>query len=198
MHWVLDGAHEAKPASTPAPATPKPKFEFKHEQGSDVDGTDSDDGDQDLDNLSARWVQTLRMPKFKKDDAIARNILRQSVHQRLENAMVHMRSAKQMWLEPAVQMQPSDFMHRVKEEIDVHNYGDPMQLCDAMQEFITVARMNPTVGDLRWAKQLLMGAAVSSCPIDRYWGFELVWKTIPQEQQTVELFAQHFQYFLNQ
>ena len=178
VDWVLDGAHEAQPELTLR--SPKPRY--KHEQEPEADGAgSSNEAEQEKDELAAKWLKTLsqsatKLRQFKKDDAVARNILRHSVHQRLENAMVHMQTTKEMWryLQPAVQMTPSDYMHRVKEEIDVHLYNDPMQMCDAMQELLTVARLNPTVGDLRWAEQLLMGAAISSCPVERYWGFELV------------------------
>ena len=210
---MLDGAHEADPQ---APKQDKqdrafrsPKQRYKHSQEPEADGAGSSDEaehEHEQEKLTAAWLKRLSVSatkltkNYKKDDAVARNILRQSVHQRLENAMVHMQTAKEMWqyLEPAVQMNPSDYMHRVQEEIAVHLYSDPMQMCDAMQELLTVARMNPTVGELRWAEQLLMGAAMASCPVDRYWGFELIWKTIPQEKQTVERFAQQFQYFLTQ
>ena len=186
VDWVLDGAHEEDPQAPNRVKSAQqdkqsPKQRYKHSQEPEADGAGSSDEaehEHEQDKLTAAWLKRLSVSatkltkNYKKDDAVARNILRQSVHQRLENAMVHMQTAKEMWryLEPTVQMSPSDYMHRVQEEVAVHLYSDPMQMCDAMQVLLTVARMNPSVGELRWAEQLLMGAAMASCPVDRYWG----------------------------
>ena len=70
--------------------------------------------------------------------------------------MVHMQTAKEMWryLEPTVQMSPSDYMHRVQEEIAVHLYSDPMRDNSDLSPIIAFANNRAIALLGRWLDSL--------------------------------------------